>query len=192
MISFLYSGDYSVELSPNADSDATPLLILHAHLYAMGDKFGIARLKFLAISKTAHELELRRESWMDVILPSAGVVWSSTPPSDRDLRNEYIKHFLVARTDRMHDDESVRRARLDDLAIMPEFAHDLLTAELSIQIGANMYMDSCLRLSCFDCGSAKVFACHICGSEQVKVDCPLERWTRRRSPYNSSLEDARI
>ena len=127
MISTLYSGDYIVEHDPNADG-AWPLLI-HAHLYAMGDKFGIAALRYCAVKKTALELRHRETSWHNDIIPTARVIWSTTLSSDRGLRNQYIKHFLVTRTSMMNDDENIRKEQIEALRSVPDLAHDILIAE---------------------------------------------------------------
>lgn len=70
------------EPSPLATKE--PHLVLHARIYAAGAKYGIGGLKALALDK--FKIQCTRH-WDSVELPEAiHVVYSSTPPGDKDMR----------------------------------------------------------------------------------------------------------
>ena len=170
MIQTFYSGDYVVNYAAKDAADYEPhawVLVEHAHLYAMGDKFGFPRLKSCALAKTALDLG-RRKTWADDILPAARVVWSTTPSSDRALRNEYIKHILVMRTAMMRDkDENVLKARIEELCSVPELEHDLLMAEWGIESGDTSSVELEKKTVCYACDYQVLTACENCESADV-------------------------
>ncbi|MCJ1310450.1 hypothetical protein MMC25_004114 [Agyrium rufum] len=65
-----------------------PHLSVHAHMYALGDRYGIAGLKAVAAS---HFEECLHEHWnSDSFSPAIHIVWQTTPESDRELRDQVV------------------------------------------------------------------------------------------------------
>jgi len=99
MIDYLYRLDY--------DGKATKTygcLRLNALVYAMAEKYEILPLKELAKQKTAEAME--RGNWgMEAFVEALDTVWTTTPQSDRGLRDQcipfFLKHKHIIRSDKI-------------------------------------------------------------------------------------------
>lgn len=87
LVSYLYTGTYL------AESDEP--LVVHAHMFAIGDKYLIPRLKTSAVTKYANCLS---SDDMGAFFRSLAHVFNLTPDSERALREEAIafarRHLL--------------------------------------------------------------------------------------------------
>ncbi|EMC93767.1 hypothetical protein BAUCODRAFT_36217 [Baudoinia panamericana UAMH 10762] len=75
-------GNAAPEPSPLATAE--PNLVLHAKMYAAGDRYGVAGLKSLALDK--FKIQLTRHWDMAEFAEAIHVVYNTTPSSDKDMR----------------------------------------------------------------------------------------------------------
>lgn len=68
--------------SPLATKD--PHLVLHARMYAAGERYGISGLKALSLDK--FKIQATRHWDSDELAEAIHIVYTSTPKSDRDMR----------------------------------------------------------------------------------------------------------
>jgi hypothetical protein len=87
-LSFLYQGDYDY------DTQVNDLLLVHAKVYIMADKYDMHPLKVLAATKykLVVTLDWRKSAFLD----SARLLYSETVDSDRQLRD------VIAQTAKTH------------------------------------------------------------------------------------------
>lgn len=83
MIDFLYRYDYNDKDFPAGS------LAANAHIYTIADKYEILSLKEAAIQKTQRELRTVRGKGPG-FADALEAVWTSTPSSDKGLRNAYL------------------------------------------------------------------------------------------------------
>lgn len=83
MLRFLYTSDYK------ADSGEDYQLSINAKMYAMGEKYSINSLKDLAKAKFSKCLTPGQdlEEFFDIFLEAVDLVYTTTPASDRGLRD---------------------------------------------------------------------------------------------------------
>lgn len=79
MLLYLYKCDY-----PKGTGKDSPL-VLHAGMYALGDKYDIGHLKYLAMEYFSEAL--KGHTFNDDSCNAVAIVCSTTPPSDRGLRD---------------------------------------------------------------------------------------------------------
>ena len=85
MLTFLYTGKY------NSSIDGVQQALVDAHVYALGDKYGIERLKEQA-QKNFQNSRTRLPS--DEIPKLLEIIYTTTPSMDRGLRNN-VEPLLV-------------------------------------------------------------------------------------------------
>lgn len=88
MIDYLYRLDYD-----GKSTKSYGCLRLNALVYAMAEKYEILPLKELAKQKTAEAMG-RRNWGLETFVDALDTVWSTTPQSDRGLRDKCIPFFL--------------------------------------------------------------------------------------------------
>lgn len=69
---------------PSPLASPQPHLVLHARMYAAADKYGIGGLKALSLDK--FKIQLTRHWNSDEVAEAIHVVYTSTPPADREMR----------------------------------------------------------------------------------------------------------
>ena len=80
MIEFLYRLDYD-------DQPSSECLTINALVYAMAEKYAILSLKELAKKKMGEAMK-KRDWGLETLVAALSVVWSTTPQSDRGLRDQ--------------------------------------------------------------------------------------------------------
>ncbi|KAL8960191.1 MAG: hypothetical protein Q9193_003059 [Seirophora villosa] len=106
MMRYFYVLDYE---DGEEESDTSACMMVNAQMYAMADRYGIHGLKILAMSKFSMDLHDRfidvegwfhdepdpkselEESELNVLLACVEIVFTSTPDTDRRLREELTK-----------------------------------------------------------------------------------------------------
>ena len=122
MIDCLYNGTYKDFIETDSH-DWKSAHQLHAAMYALGDKFDIAVLKDAALVKfNKHATKYGREDLLQLI-ECIPLVYSSTPDSDRALRDATIEK-IKSRPSRFLN-EDVNKSYQKVLIEVPEFSWDL-------------------------------------------------------------------
>ncbi|KAF4534675.1 Kelch domain-containing protein [Lasiodiplodia theobromae] len=91
MVDFFYTNDYQLDPSDAEnldDSFSASSLQIHARMFALADKYDIGELCTLASSK--YSWELMDSNSLVEFFDSIHDVYSLTPPSKRDLRDQVI------------------------------------------------------------------------------------------------------
>ena len=134
MLLFLYSNQYPSDLAERSDEK----LILHAHMYAMADRFDVRGLK----SSTRMAFELMMNSMgvddheqMPNLLEVLTTVYNTTPDSDRGLR-DVVKNMVWRRRIKV-----LRRPEIQTFAKANKgFGADIMDALLdAITVGGNCW-----------------------------------------------------
>lgn len=101
------------------------ILIDHARMYAMGDKYGIPGLKDLALKKY-DEAYLHTSAGL---ANSITVAYTSTIDTDRDLRDVITKYLMQDLTCYM------KKAKIDQtVKDLPQLSHTLLRKQLKLAV----------------------------------------------------------
>ncbi|KAF4946242.1 hypothetical protein FGADI_11319 [Fusarium gaditjirri] len=126
MVDYLYTGDYSIDMSDTDEADTTSnsgALSTHAMMYALGDEYDIKGLRDLSSRKYSWFLDESLE--LDDFLNSIPFVYTLTPESSRGLRDpalEYARNKL-----RSAGGQSDIRDTFDELLMeCPDFLKELL------------------------------------------------------------------
>ncbi|KAH6952241.1 BTB/POZ protein [Fusarium avenaceum] len=128
MLRFMYSFDYS-------NIYGTSTMAFDAQMYQIADKYDIPALK--AQSKNKFEVAVTTGWSMDAFPLTITVVYESTPPEDRGLRD------LVVETARENIDELLRHDGFCELIRKtPDFAADLIPF-LSMRPSGSIYRYRC-------------------------------------------------
>jgi hypothetical protein len=124
MVEFFYTSDYTEESEEkDTDTDTTPVLLIHAAMFTLADKYDIEELKVESAKKYSEYLG--KNSNVSDFLLSIPEVYNSTPSSARGLRDralafarEKLPEFLSL---------SDAKEELDEVtADAPEFIKELL------------------------------------------------------------------
>lgn len=142
MVDFFYTNDYQLDPSDAENSDdcfSASSLQIHARMFALADKYDIGGLCTLASSKYSRDL-MDSNSLVE-FFDSIHDVYSLTPPSKRDLRQQVIE-YIRGNLPEIKKGPILQQSLLPLLTDLPEFAHDLLLA----------YIRSPAEGYCSDCG----------------------------------------
>ena len=123
MIDCLYRGTYN-DFDATADGQSWKSASqLHAAMYALGDKYDMAVLKETALSK--YKTHASNTGAQDLLgfLESIAIVYSSTPESERTLRDAATEKIKMNPTRFLKDD--VKAAFQKVVMEVPEFSWDL-------------------------------------------------------------------
>ncbi|KAJ4176988.1 hypothetical protein NW759_017477, partial [Fusarium solani] len=124
MVDFFYTGDYTEESEEeDTGEDTTPVLSVHAAMFALADKYNIDELSVLSEKKYSENLTKNPDVFN--FLLSISEVYNSTPTSSRGLRDralafarEKLPGFLTLSDTKAEFDKAT--------ADTPEFIKDLL------------------------------------------------------------------
>lgn len=119
LLRFLYTGDYNDKLPD------THTLEVNGHLYALADKYGIKSLKQLARAKFEKCVARHTPHHIDLLPKVLEAVYTTTPASDRGLRDLLTPLLVRYKAELRADDHFVDlfKNRLDG-----DFALDVLDA----------------------------------------------------------------
>lgn len=144
MVDYFYIGDYATDLTEeDRGKGVTSVLLVHAEMFALADKYAIEGLETLAADK--YERDLRRRSNAHEFFLSIPTIYELTPASSRGLRDKVLRFAREKLRDFLHSAE-VKEA-FDSLAIeMPEFTKELLDSFLRHPVMGH----------CYECGRDKL------------------------------------
>ena len=121
MIAYFYDQDYT-DCERDAPCAETNSLLLNAHIYALAHKYGVPKLKALAIAKTVDSLGEIRERVLHLdFCYLAEIAFTSTDASDFGLRELYVKEFVMRRHEILKLKESEREKVVAALEKIPGF-----------------------------------------------------------------------
>lgn len=154
MLDYLYRLDYS-DLPPPTPQMCEGRLTVNACMYALGDKYEIWALKELAKQKSIKALE---EDWSgESFLTALEIVWTTTPHSDRELRDCFLTAITTHRAE-LHNREGFMEA----VRAVDELAADIGDVEWKGgNIPSTLFCTQCKgnrQIICSQCGRSGVFA----------------------------------
>lgn len=116
MIDYLYRLDYDDHSDGDSGNEPNERLIVNSLVYAIADKCDIRSLKELAKTKTATLLDME---WNDDSFPTVlESVWTTTPQSDRGLRDLFIPVLCTHRNELVKKEHYILVLRANaDLAV---------------------------------------------------------------------------
>ncbi|PCD20048.1 hypothetical protein AU210_016499 [Fusarium oxysporum f. sp. radicis-cucumerinum] len=89
MVEFFYTSDYTEESEEeDTGTDTIPVLLIHAAMFTLADKYDIEELKVLSANKYSEYLA--KNPNVSNFLLSISEVYNSTPPSARGLRDRAL------------------------------------------------------------------------------------------------------
>ena len=161
---WFYCHDYSIRTV-----EAENFLDHSALVYAIADKYEVRGLKTRVLQEVSAYLRGDDDDIVKDYIESIPTVWTSTPSSDRSLRNIYIEHLLCHRNYYFADEGII--AHLKDVQ---EFARDTLLEDRKLSNGT----ESCLKLGvkyyCLTCSNIPLqsrdhvkWACWFCGGRKI-------------------------
>lgn len=171
MVCFLYHHNYEAErihitvesasegskksINPSGDCNT----LMHAKLYALGDKYGIDSLKIVASSKFAEAVTY---AWNHPdFATTIKFVFSSTPEQDRGLR------YLVVRAILEHQDVLSKKVEVEAvIKSIESLAYDLWKEAAKTLVNGVKEGPTCNA-----CGDVYVGFCVYCGSGYVTCNC---------------------
>ena len=111
-------------------------LSVHATIYTLGSKYKVPALQALAIEKTNFEYCILKE-----FSEAAKIVWTSTPASDKTLRDLYLKEFCQVYADakpgiRSYLEEELDEQVVEDLKSAGNFLIDVVNADTKTLVSA--------------------------------------------------------
>lgn len=156
-VNFLYSGTYKLTTNPPRQGQTS----FHIHMYALGDKYDIPKLKFLAKSHLTSTLGNKR-TLSEHVLDAIKLIHESTPESDHALR-DLIVNTIRARMPDIFAAQDLQSKLSEALQIMPDIGMAIFAS----------YMNQPLLLDCPSCGpSQPAHQCKPkCGNCSKRVDC---------------------
>ena len=104
LLRFFYTHDYQVDIGDCQTDDRRCPLSAHARMYAMADKHQAPLLKDLAQEKLVPVSKGLAITAIPYIADAIRIIFTSTLPSDRGLRNTVIP-TLIALKQELHDSE---------------------------------------------------------------------------------------
>ncbi|KAL9117305.1 MAG: hypothetical protein Q9187_006161 [Circinaria calcarea] len=155
MLDYLYRLDYS-DLVPPTLNMSEGRLIVNARMYALADKYEIWALKELAKQKSINALE---EDWSgESFLTALEIVWTTTPYSDRGLRDCFLTAITTHKLDLYK-----REGFMEAVRAVDELAADIVDVEWkgSGSIPSMLFCNYCkanrnVRCSCTQCGQMQL------------------------------------
>lgn len=155
MVDYLYRLDY--ESGPNKfdlelhNVNVVPLepLSIHAHVYAIADKYQIWGLGTMAIQKTTSDLIVL---WRSATFAAAlDVVWTTTPATNRGLRDLYIRAVLQHKHE-LHNCEPFFETLKANGDLMVEVIRTTWETEKAVQPSTKEKKQRARLLDCDACG----------------------------------------
>ena len=158
MVHFMYHLDY--EVPPNDSS-----MLFHTRVYQIADKYDVQSLKQLARTKLNTAIvELR--GWEEADFPDViNLVWTTTPPHDRGLRD------IVSATSFKHLDTLMKQdSFIDELTENGAFGLEIIRIQ-------SKRLNNMEHYSCGKCG----YAFHLGNTELVSTDDIMWQFPERPS-----------
>ena len=153
MIDYLYRLDYDDKpKTANTKSSDGPL-VMNANVYSIADKYEIWSLKEAAQRKTSNALHT---TWNhESFLLALSIVWTTTLPSDRGLRDLFLP-IITKNKEILHEDEAFREMIRNN----GDMAVDVL-----LSVWANFPPNRVDRLYCahYGCMELRNVQCSDCG-----------------------------
>jgi hypothetical protein len=144
LLRYFYAHDYRVD-----DDNGKAPLIVHARMYAIADKYGVTLLKDIAREKFAtflQNIQSKGAAFLDIptFATAIDVIYTTTLPSDRGLRDAIIPMMITFKTQLRASDDfmALIRGTLAD----GDFAVDVIDAWAG--------MGNAAKTSCWDCGKS--------------------------------------
>lgn len=136
MFDFLYRLNYDDQLSITGDaSQYNGRLTINARVYAIAEKYGVWSLKDTAIQKSA---DILKQMWnTNDLFTAIEIVWTSTPGSDRGLRECYLAAIVKHKHD-LHKMEGF----MEFVRSIDDMAGDILDAEWN-EVGKSPFTIFC-------------------------------------------------
>ena len=164
VISFLYKQAYDV---PSVrSSEGYNQFEWDTCVYALADKYGIPTLKQFIIQKLKAIFE---EEKIDdnAFISSIETTWTSTPLSDKGLREPFMERILCYREDYFRrpyfENLLIRSERLAADLLMAEFALDSRKQAQPLTLKTYTECHKCKevsRIGCLECRGKDVSVCH--------------------------------
>jgi hypothetical protein len=153
MFDFLYLQSY--DQGPSAEERSRCNLVSHAKLYAIGGKYGIPHMKEAA-KKRFHE-EVEKEIASEIFVEAAKLGFTTTPDSDRGLR-ELIVRAMIGNAVKLQHNEEMNNL----ICSNKDLALELWKATTALPCGP----------ICSKCSTALVVrTCKWCNEADVKQNC---------------------
>lgn len=160
MIDYLYRLDYDDQPNSASKKPSDGRLVTNSLVYALADKYEIWSLKEVAKTKIA---KLINEEWNDdSFLAAVETAWTTTPQSDRGLRELFIPVLREHKTELITKEMYIEAVRsIGDLAVDMMQALSSLTEGLQVKNGNQVEFwcnNSCCRknkvthVNCQHCG----------------------------------------
>ena len=157
LLRYFYAHDYQID-----DNGKAPL-IAHARMYAIADKYSVPLLKELAKERFAtclKNIESKGIQSLDIptLATAIEIIYTTTPDSDRGLRDAIIPIMIQFKTQLRASDEFMG-------LIMSNLGEGEFAVEV-IDAFANLGRATECTWHCKDCkrtGSGAVTACNSCG-----------------------------
>jgi hypothetical protein len=138
MMDYFYAGDYG-DTGLGKEGEPHSILDFHAKIFALADKYDVELLRKRAVDH--YKYRLKKCDALE-FLENISVVYGSTPPPIRSLRNVVIQ-YTKSRLQRIaYEQEGVQEAFLEVVKQAPEFAIDLCAD----------WIENSVRGSCYECG----------------------------------------
>ena len=210
MIQFFYNQEYNAvfeeipvsdEASDLADTEHTapgfvvqsPLypLCVHAHAYAVADKYGVPNMEY-ALVNTTRLLTPGRDGvtfeWSD-FFRGATVIWDNTPEVDNSLRKMYLATALTNRAIIVENEDDFR-----DSCNAAGFLKDLLIEEWKTNLHKNRSLDTVRHFKCTECpATSGEMKCRRCRGAKVAAylkPAKGKNWVSNQSAGISELPSA--
>lgn len=157
MIDYLYRLDYDDQPNSASKKPSDGRLVTNSLVYALADKYEIWSLKEVAKQKIAKLID---EEWNDdSFLAALEIVWTSTPQSDRGLRELFIPVLSEHKKDLITKEMYIEAVRnIGDLAV------DMMLALSSLTDGYQMKNRNQVEFWCNNSNCRK--------NRLVNVNCP--------------------
>lgn len=153
MFDFLYLQSY--DQGPSDEERSRYNLISHTKLYAIGGKYGIPHMKEAAKNKFDEEVE--KEIASEIFLGAAKLGFTTTPDSDRGLRQSIVRAMLGNAAKLRHNEE------MNNLICSNK--------DLALELWKEITALPCGPM-CPKCSTAFVVrTCRWCNEADVKQDC---------------------
>ena len=157
LLRYFYAHDYQID-----DNGKAPL-VAHARMYAIADKYSVPLLKELAKERFAtclKNIESKGIQSLDIptLATAIEIIYTTTPDSDRGLRDAIIPIMIQFKTQLRASDEFMG-------LIMSNLGEGEFAVEV-IDAFANLGRATECTWRCKDCkrtGSGAVTACNSCG-----------------------------
>jgi hypothetical protein len=152
MFDFLYLQSY--DHRPSAGNQSCCNLVSHVRLYAIGEKYGIPHLKEAARKRFDDDVE--KEIASEIFVEAAKLGFTTTPDSDRGLRQSIVR-VMLGNAMKLRNNEEVNNLVLSNA----DLALELWKATTALPGGP-----VCLR-----CSTTLVRRCRWCNEADVKQNC---------------------